>query len=246
MKLSPEAILLRWVNHQLERAGVPRRINNLTNDIVDSEAYTHLLYQIAPLELGVTKEALMESDPINRAEIMLQQADKLGCRSFVSPKDVVEGIYKLNLAFVANLFNNHPGLDSSNIDLEDYANVEESREEKTYRNWMNSLGVSPYVNNLSSDLADGLVIFQLYEIINPGNNDALFSNEISLVILISLIVFLFCFLLLLLRLCQVESSDAQVLAHEEVHGKIGELQLRRTIRSPTKVFVSGHRRPRSE
>ena len=45
--------------------------------------------------------------------------------------------------------------------FQDYANVEESREEKTYRNWMNSLGVSPYVNNLSSDLADGLIIFQL-------------------------------------------------------------------------------------
>lgn len=168
MKLSPEAILLRWVNHQLERAGVPRRINNFTGDISDSEAYTHLLYQIAPLELGVTKEALMESDPMSKAEIMLQQADKLGCRSFISPKDVVEGIYKLNLAFVANLFNNHPSLDTTNIDLEEYANVEESREEKTYRNWMNSLGVSPYVNNLASDLADGLVIFQLYEIINPG------------------------------------------------------------------------------
>ena len=75
-------------------------------------------YQIAPLEQGVTKEALMESDMMSRAEIMLQQADKLGCRSFISPKDVVEGIYKLNLAFVANLFNKHPGLDSSNIDLE--------------------------------------------------------------------------------------------------------------------------------
>ena len=37
-----------------------------------------------------------------------------------------------------------------------------------YRNWMNSLGVSPYVNCLSSDLADGLIIFQLYEIISPG------------------------------------------------------------------------------
>jgi plastin-3 len=168
MKMSPEAILLRWANHQLERSGAPKRINNFSNDISDSEAYTHLLYQIAPLELGVTKEALMESDNLSRAETMLQQADKLGCRSFISPKDVVEGIYKLNMAFVANLFNNHPGLDSSNIDLEDYANVEESREEKTYRNWMNSLGVSPYVNNLSSDLADGLIIFQLYDIINPG------------------------------------------------------------------------------
>jgi len=171
MKLSPESMLLRWVNHQLERAGIPRRIGNFTTDISDSEVYTHLLFTIAPLEVGVTKEALMENNPINRAEIMLQQADKLGCRSFISPKDVVEGIYKLNLAFVANLFNNHPGMDAAPEDLinsEEYAHLEESREEKTYRNWMNSLGVSPYVNWLYSDLADGLIIFQLYEIITPG------------------------------------------------------------------------------
>ena len=82
---------------------------------------------------------------------------------------MVEGVYKLNLAFVANLFNNHPAMDASNLpNLEDYVNVEESREERTYRNWMNSLGVSPYVNWLYSDLADGLIIFQLYEIITPG------------------------------------------------------------------------------
>ena len=33
---------------------------------------------------------------------------------------------------------------------------------------MNSLGVSPYVNWMYSDLADGLIIFQLYDIIKPG------------------------------------------------------------------------------
>ena len=37
-----------------------------------------------------------------------------------------------------------------------------------YRNWMNSMGVSPYVNRLYSDLQDGLVIFQLYDIVKPG------------------------------------------------------------------------------
>jgi len=99
---------------------------------------------------------------------MLQQADKLGCRSFISPHDVTEGVYKLNLAFVANLFNNHPSLDKPDIDWEGFENLEETREEKTYRNWMNSLGVSPYVNWMYSDLADGLIIFQLYDIINPG------------------------------------------------------------------------------
>lgn len=112
MKLSPEAILLRWVNYQLERAGTNRRCNNFTNDINDSEVYSYLLNQIAPNDAGVTLEALRENNPLTRAEIMLQQANKLGCRSFVTPEDVVNGIYKLNLAFVANLFNNHPALNA--------------------------------------------------------------------------------------------------------------------------------------
>lgn len=63
---------------------------------------------------------------------MLQQADKLGCRSFLTPSDVVEGIYKLNVAFVANLFNNHPGLDiPEHVDFEGLDHIEETREEKS-------------------------------------------------------------------------------------------------------------------
>jgi plastin-1 len=41
----------------------------------------------------------------------LQNADKLNCRKFLTPTSLVAGNPKLNLAFVANLFNNHPGLD---------------------------------------------------------------------------------------------------------------------------------------
>ena len=69
---------------------------------------------------------------VSRAELMLQQADKLGCRSFLTPQDVVEGVYKLNVAFVANLFNNHPALDKpDDVDLDAYDHIEESREEKS-------------------------------------------------------------------------------------------------------------------
>ena len=32
-KLSPEAILLRWVNYHLSNAGVDRRVNNFSDDI---------------------------------------------------------------------------------------------------------------------------------------------------------------------------------------------------------------------
>lgn len=113
---------MRWVNHHLEQAGVNRRLNNFTGDIKDSEIYSHLLRQIAPLDSGVSMEALMEPNMMSRAEVMLQQADKLGCRAFISPTDVVEGIYKLNLAFVANLFNNYPGLDRPDEPIE-YENM---------------------------------------------------------------------------------------------------------------------------
>jgi plastin-3 len=62
MKLSPEAILLRWVNHQLEKSGTNRRCANFASDITDSEVYTYLLKQIAPMDAGVTMEALRVSN----------------------------------------------------------------------------------------------------------------------------------------------------------------------------------------
>ena len=53
MKLSPEQILIRWVNYHLARSGCGRQISNFTTDITDSVAYTHLLHQIAPPDFGV-------------------------------------------------------------------------------------------------------------------------------------------------------------------------------------------------
>ena len=67
-----------------------------------------------------------------RAERMLQESDKIGCRQFLTPKEVVTGNYKLNLAFVANLFNNYPALEATEpIDLSEIH--DETREEKSKR-----------------------------------------------------------------------------------------------------------------
>ena len=63
---------------------------------------------------------------------MLQEADKIGCRSFVSPGDVVGGNYKLNLAFVANLFNTCPALERTvGFDIDLAGIHEETGEEKS-------------------------------------------------------------------------------------------------------------------
>ncbi|XP_022782444.1 plastin-3-like [Stylophora pistillata] len=40
---------------------------------------------------------------------------------------------------------------------------------RSFRNWMNSIGVNPYVNNLYRDLCNGLVLLQLYDIVKPGS-----------------------------------------------------------------------------
>ncbi|XP_041657814.1 plastin-3-like [Cheilinus undulatus] len=170
MKLSPEELLLRWANFHLENAGQPK-INNFSSDIQDSRAYFHLLNQIAPKGIeddepciDISMKGLNEQDCMKRAELMLCQADKLGCRQFVTPTDVVSGNPKLNLAFVANLFNKYPALKKPENEDIDWGLLEgETREERTFRNWMNSLGVNPHVNHLYGDLQDALVILQLYE-----------------------------------------------------------------------------------
>lgn len=59
-----------------------------------------------------------------RAELMLQQAAKMDCRQFVSPRDITAGNSKLNLAFVANLFNMHPGLRGAKANKGNWDSIE--------------------------------------------------------------------------------------------------------------------------
>ncbi|XP_068456971.1 plastin-3-like [Clinocottus analis] len=170
MKLSPEELLLRWANFHLENAGW-QKINNFSSDIKDSRAYFHLLNQISPKgteedepRIDINMAGFSEKDDMKRAEAMLQQADRLGCRQFVTPADVISGNPKLNLAFVANLFNKYPALTKPENEDINWGLLEgETREERTFRNWMNSLGVNPHVNHLYGDLHDAMVILQLYE-----------------------------------------------------------------------------------
>ncbi|XP_028272368.1 plastin-2-like isoform X2 [Parambassis ranga] len=166
MKLSPEELLLRWANFHLKKAGIS--ISNFSGDIKDSKAYFHLLEQIAPdgskddiPQIDIDMNGLYEKDLTKRAECMLKQAERLGCRQFVTATDVVSGNAKLNMAFVATLFNKHPAL--TKPENQDW-NVEgESREERTFKNWMNSLGVRPHVHYIYGDMQDAMVILQLYE-----------------------------------------------------------------------------------
>jgi plastin-1 len=109
LKKNPEEILRRWFNYQLNKAESKRRVKGFTDDIKDSECYTLVLNVITKGK--ASKEPLNESDPEKRAEAMLVEAQKCDVNKFVTPKTIVKPNPKLNLAFVANLFNTYPNLE---------------------------------------------------------------------------------------------------------------------------------------
>ncbi|KAJ3157011.1 hypothetical protein HDU89_002421 [Geranomyces variabilis] len=171
LKLPPEQILLRWFNYHLKKAGWSRKVNNFTGDVKDGENYTVLLNQLAPGDCS--RAPLKVNDLYERAEAVLQNADKLNCRKYLTPKTLVEGNSKLNFAFVANLFNTHPGLEKLSeaemAQLDEWLfSSEGDREARAFALWLNSLGVEPFVNNLFDDLRDGLVLLHAMDTVHPG------------------------------------------------------------------------------
>lgn len=172
LRLPPEKILLRWFNYHLKAANWNRRVNNFSQDVADGENYTILLNQLAP-EL-CSRAPLQETNLLNRAELILKNADKLQCRKYLTPKSLVAGNPKLNLAFVAHLFNTHPGLDpiaeEEKPDIEEF-DAEGEREARVFTLWLNSLDVNPPVVSLFEDLKDGTVLLEAYDKVMPGSVD---------------------------------------------------------------------------
>jgi plastin-1 len=139
--------------------------------IQDGENYTILLNQLDPSKCS--KDPLRTADLMQRAEQVLGNADKLGCRKYLTPKTMVEGNQKLNFAFLANLFNQHPGLEKlSETEMAGLDSAmfdsEGDREARAFALWLNSLGVDPFVNNLFDDLTDGLILLQAMDFVHPG------------------------------------------------------------------------------
>ncbi|KAH9940705.1 calponin homology domain-containing protein [Amylocystis lapponica] len=177
IKLHPELYrlsdLLRWFNYHLKQAGWKRRVNNFSRDVSDAENYTVLLNQLKPEQCSLAP--LQTRDVRTRAEQVLQNADAIGCRKYLTAGSLVSGNPRLNLAFVANLFNNHPGLAPlDEQEAKDYGAVEDfdaegEREARVFMLWLNSLGVEPGVFNLFENLRDGLVILQAFDKVHPGS-----------------------------------------------------------------------------
>ena len=171
MKLPPEDILMRWVNYHLSKAGSPRRMTNFGSDIKDCEIYSTLTHQ-----LDAARCPVAQGDARTKAAQVIKNAEVLGAQVFIQPKDITDGNKKLNIGFVATLFNAFPGLyltetqkaefDLSDLEIDD---VGDSREERVFRMWMNSLNIEDlYINNLFADLQDGVNLIKLFDRVQPG------------------------------------------------------------------------------
>ncbi|KAM0753506.1 hypothetical protein T439DRAFT_284995 [Meredithblackwellia eburnea MCA 4105] len=170
LRLPPDQILLRWFNFHLAAANWPKRVSNFSKDVADGENYTVLLNQLKPDHCS--RAPLQERDLLTRAERVLQNADAIGCRKYLTPSSLVAGNAKLNLAFVANLFNTWPGLEpleeNERPEIEDF-DAEGEREARVFTLWLNSLDVTPGVYDLFEDLRDGLVLLQAFDKTIPGS-----------------------------------------------------------------------------
>jgi plastin-1 len=172
LRLPPDLLLMRWFNYHLKKANSTKRVRNFGGDVKDSEAYTILLNQIAPGKCD--RSALTLSDQTARATKVLQNAKNLEVKSFIKPRDIVAGNPRLNLVFTAAIFNQCPGLDPLTQDEIDKAGLMDddfgdSREERAFRMWINSLSIDGvYVNNLYEDCSDGLVLLKVIDKVKPG------------------------------------------------------------------------------
>ncbi|KAF9688455.1 hypothetical protein SADUNF_Sadunf02G0198900 [Salix dunnii] len=170
MSLPPEKILLRWMNFLLNKAGYKKIVTNFSSDVKDAEAYAHLLNVLAPEYSNPS--TLTVKDTFTRAKLVLEHADRMGCKRYLTAKDIVEGSPNLNLAFVAHIFQHRNGLSTQTKQisfletLPDDAQI--SREERAFRFWMNSLGNSTYIDNVFEDLRNGWLLLETLDKVSPG------------------------------------------------------------------------------
>jgi hypothetical protein len=132
------------------------------------------------LDKNCSLAALDEADDVVRAEHMLLESKKMGVHDVIGPRDIVKGNAKVNVIFIAELFNTKHGLQELTKEEEQAFeaaglmddDIEGSKEERAFRFWINSLGIEDvFINNLYEEVKDGLVLLKVMDVIKPGTFD---------------------------------------------------------------------------
>ena len=136
LMLGPEDFLKRWFNFHLKKDGHPNVVTNFSDDVKDSEKYTILIYQLDP---SCDISSLRERDLVKRAEIILNNASKIGAKIYISAEDISKPNERLNTLFTAELFMAKNGMGEATAEEKMISNKllddeeELSREERSFR-----------------------------------------------------------------------------------------------------------------
>jgi plastin-1 len=105
---------------------------------------------------------------------LINNSKALGVSDIIGASDFIKGNSRVNTVYVAEIFNTKHGLQELTKEEFDAANmvdddIEGSREERSFRLWINSLDIEDlYINNLYDECRDGQVLLKVIHKINPN------------------------------------------------------------------------------
>ena len=167
---SEEELLLMWVNHHLEKNELydGKKVTNLDKDFQDGSVYIALMKQVQPDDLMPPfTMAKFKADTCERRIEVVKMAERIGLDEFIDVEDMENGEKKSTTIFLAELFNLHPALGED--DCEAWIDPD-GTEEKTYKNWINSIGldgVKP-MTLFYPPMMNGLTYLKIMDLLEPG------------------------------------------------------------------------------
>ena len=115
--LTPEELLLHWVNHHLSSSDEEvAKISNFETDLQNLDVHYGLLKQLCKTK-GISTSHIPSWDKETpweeRAKIVTELAETLDCNLFLFPHEIKSCNSRLNVAFLSNVLHAHSGLEIS-------------------------------------------------------------------------------------------------------------------------------------
>ncbi|XP_022852567.1 fimbrin-5-like [Olea europaea var. sylvestris] len=161
MGLAPEKVLLKWMNFHLKKAGYEKTVTNFSSDVkVRICLELHILLWgggsgDVNVQLGTVKEPLLQ---LSVCCLGYNPYKEIIMRGVMSPMKCVDN-------------KNGLSTDNKKISFAEMMTDDEliSREERCFRLWINSLGITSYVNNLFEDVRNGWILLEVLNKVSPGS-----------------------------------------------------------------------------
>ncbi|EFA81723.1 centrosomal protein 248 kDa [Heterostelium album PN500] len=175
---SSSQLLLRWACYHLEIKKSKESVEQL---LLKPLNCIKLLCKLDKELVPPSSSSSNEDESVLYEWILTETSNRFKIFPWLTLDTMKSKNEKLAYLFIASLFLSEKGIgitieenETKEVTLlvkevSDLVDVEGTREERAFCMWINSLNLSPYVNNLQQDLQDGLIILQMFDKIKPGS-----------------------------------------------------------------------------